>query len=413
MAGKVKPGISFYRMDSGHIRDPKVRLLCNEFDSDGYLIWHALIDYGYLTWGYYFDTNNKEELELFASEYCKKKLSLVREVIAGCIRRDLFDKVVYDSFGILTIDIMQEVFLYATADRRKKGSVFQMQENWLLIDFKDEIPRNIEVIPGNIKKLPGKDEQTKQNGKQTKTETEKRILAPAKQSPAKNSVPKLKEETEQHWQILVDAWFKFNQQKLGNEPSFKDRDPKLFKKIIQLLKHRAGKKNIEWTQENALASLNYFLGIAYGDKWLSEHFLLENLSKQFDAVYSREQKKTVPVIANKSSAPVSQSDIDYMIERFYEGSLDNKLITPSHYDFLLQAGKISSSEAIMQEAKRTRAKQLEGANKAPDIRLMGAYQENKETPETIIDLPVLERIYKRLSVLYYFTQLKTAHAAVK
>ena len=47
-------------MNSGHIRNKKVRLLFNEFDSDGYYIWSCLLDYAYETWGYYFDTNDKE-----------------------------------------------------------------------------------------------------------------------------------------------------------------------------------------------------------------------------------------------------------------------------------------------------------------------------------------------------------------
>lgn len=412
MAGKVKPGISFYRMDSGHIRDPKVRLLCNEFDSDGYYIWHALIDYGYLTWGYYFDTNDNDQLELFASEYCKKKLSLVKEVITGCIRRELFDKNVYDTFGILTIDIMQEVFIYATADRRKKGSVFQMQENWLLIDFSVEIPRNIEIIPGKDGNVPGKDEQTETKQKRKrKTETEKSTSAPAKQSPPKKSVSKKEEEKEKHWQALVQAWFEFNMQKFGNEPSFKDRDPKLFKKIIELLRHRAAKKNIEWSEPNALASLNYFLGLCYSDKWLMEHYLLENLLKQFDAVYARERKKSIPGTISQTAAPVSQEEIDYLTETFLEGSFDKKSITPAHYDFLLQQGKIEYSGAIMQEAKNTRIRQEEGSNKASDLNLIKAYSQNIETIETIADLPKLEATYKKLSVLYYFTKLKTAQIA--
>lgn len=162
MARNVKPGITFYRMDSGHITNKKVRLLCNEFDSDGYYIWSCLIDYAYGNYGYYFDINDKEELELFASEYCKKKLTLVQEVIRGCISRGLFDKTVADSFGVLTSCMMQEAFLFATSDRRAKGSTFEIQENWLLIDIKDQIPLNIKIVPGKNKINPPKKPQTRQ-----------------------------------------------------------------------------------------------------------------------------------------------------------------------------------------------------------------------------------------------------------
>lgn len=173
MGRNVKPGISFYRMDSGHITNKKVRLLCNEFDSDGYFIWSSLIDYAYGKWGYYFDMNDPEEMELFASEYCKKKLTLVKEVITGCIRRGLFDKAVADSFGILTSYMMQETFIYATSERRDKGSVFELQGDWLLIDFDKDydgrIPRNLKIVPPKNKILHPKNPQTRQDTDLDKT----------------------------------------------------------------------------------------------------------------------------------------------------------------------------------------------------------------------------------------------------
>jgi len=194
MGRNVKPGISFYRMDSGHILNKKVRLLCNEFDSDGYYIWSCLVDYAYLNYGYYFNLNDKEEVELFASEFCKKKPSLVHEVIRGCIIRGLFDKYVADSFKILTCEMMQEVFLFATSERRAKGSTFKMQQDWLLLDFSAKIPLNIEIVQGKNKIFHRNNPQTKQDN----TETRQELLAGKAATPEgilKDSSPKQGQDT--------------------------------------------------------------------------------------------------------------------------------------------------------------------------------------------------------------------------
>jgi hypothetical protein len=173
MGRNVKPGISFYRMDSGHVLNRKVRLLCNEFDSDGYYIWCCLLDYAYTTWGYYFDLRDDETVELFASEYCKKKLNLVKEVIKGCIRRGLFDEPVADTFKVLTSEMMQEVYVYATAERRRQGSVFTMEDDWLIVKF-DKIPVNIEIVHGS--KLDSSREESTNKTKQNNTKTKQELV---------------------------------------------------------------------------------------------------------------------------------------------------------------------------------------------------------------------------------------------
>lgn len=140
------PGLARYQMDTDHIHNKKVRLLISEFDSNGYWIWNCLISEGYRTNGYYYDCNDKDELELFALDVCKKQVSLVREVIAGCIRRGLFDKTVFDMFGILSSPRMQDMYIHATKERRKKGTTVKLHEDYLLIPIaQDEV--NITILP--------------------------------------------------------------------------------------------------------------------------------------------------------------------------------------------------------------------------------------------------------------------------
>lgn len=155
MGRKAEPGISYYRLNCSHIRNKKVRLLFNEFDADGYWIWQCLLATAYEGQGYYFDFNDKETLELFATDVCKKPVSVVEEVIRGCIRRDLFSKDVFDVFGILTSEMMQEVYLDATAERRRKGTAIEIFKELLLVKIQDDT-RNILIVPWKKEIVPRK-----------------------------------------------------------------------------------------------------------------------------------------------------------------------------------------------------------------------------------------------------------------
>ena len=100
-----------------------------------------------------------DELELFASDVCKKKVSLVKEVIAGCVRRDLFDKDVFNSFGVITSDRIQSNYLEATSERRRKGTEIVIKEEYLLVPFDENwknvvITRNNDIIPRNNSFIP-------------------------------------------------------------------------------------------------------------------------------------------------------------------------------------------------------------------------------------------------------------------
>jgi|GEM_PF-2008619 len=134
-------GIKFYGMDSDHVQNKKIKLLVNEFDSHGYWVYQCILCTIYYQKGYFMDMSNSDELILFASDVCKKPVSLVKEVIQGCIRRGLFDKSVYDMFNVLTSDRIQENYLIATYESRKKGAEVQIiNEYWLLKngDFNDK-----------------------------------------------------------------------------------------------------------------------------------------------------------------------------------------------------------------------------------------------------------------------------------
>lgn len=358
MGRKAEPGILYYRMNCGHTRNKKVRLLINDCKSDGYWVWQCIIDQAYESKGYYFNYNDQDELEIFASDTCKLSLELVKKIIDCCLRRGLFDKRLYDESGILTSAMMQEVYIDATAERRRKGTEIELMEEYLLYKFPENyqnvpiyrnisiVPRKKAIVPRNNSIIPRQNPQSK--GEESRVK-ESKVNNPTGGAPAKPAAPKIvvkktEEETEPYWQDLVKGWFNFHTANKLDKPSFAGKDPKTFQQLIQLLKKRAAGRHQEWTQEHACGSLNYFLGLAFKDKWLSEHFLLENLVKQFDAVYQRsllekQQKNQAPAAA--SSAPKTFNDeIRYLINRYEEDELDERLINTEYFDKLQAQGYI-------------------------------------------------------------------------
>lgn len=167
MARHSEPGLDHFKMQCDHIYNKKVRLLISEFGADGYWIWSCLLSEAYRTCGYYYDCNDKDELELFALDVCKKQVSLVKEVISGCVRRSLFDEGVFNVFGVLTSAHMQDFYIRATKERRKKGTTVSIKEDyWLVQIATDEvnisiIPRTKEILPGTNAKNPGTNPQSK------------------------------------------------------------------------------------------------------------------------------------------------------------------------------------------------------------------------------------------------------------
>ncbi|MDF2189312.1 DUF4373 domain-containing protein [Paraflavitalea sp. CAU 1676] len=409
MGRTAKQGISFYRMNSGHIRNKKVRLLYNEFDSDGYYIWSCLLDYAYEKWGYYFDCNDKEELELFASEFCKKKVTKVKEVIDGCLRRDLFNQVVYEMFGVLTSDMMQDTFVKATAERRSAGTRVSIHENYLLLSFSDDVPLNLVIVqpkkgidqPNNSENQP---KNTQSREEESRVEEMRLEQSPTGGAPAKPSragkegrkgAKDKAEETEPYWDQLVKVWFDFGKEKFGVEPSFVRDDPKIFKRLIGMLKKRAEKAGKEWSETTAPQRLRYFLDGAYADPWLKEHFLLKNLETQFDKVIQNQTARA------KESKKAEQTDIQYLYDRYLEGGLQLKVVTADHYEQLVGRGIMDKGyyESMVEKRKR----QLNGSNQGNELRLLQAYTEGKNTDERKADIPAL----KCLAVWEAFGIMKT------
>jgi hypothetical protein len=396
MGRKAEPGLSYYRMNCGHTMNKKVRLLVNDHKGCGYWIWQCLLDHAYISKGYYFDCAIKDELEVFATDICKETLEVVESVIACCVRRGLFDKRLYDQYQILTSAMMQEVYLDATAERRRKGTEVEMLEQYVLVNI-PENSRNILILPGIKTILPRNNSIVPVNNPQSQVEESKvnpNGVAPAKPALPKKVVKPKDEEKEPYWDKLVKVWFDFGKDKFGIAPSFERDDPKIFKRIIGRLKKRAEQQKVEWTEVTGPERLKYFLNSAFADEWISKNFLMSNLEKQFDKVIQNQTD------AAKRAVKANTTDLQYLFDRYLEGQLNSALVNADHYDQL--AIKQVVVDLFWQQMVPKRVRSLNGSNQASELRLLQAYQEGKDTDERKADIAVL----KRLAVIEAFSSLK-------
>lgn len=275
MAKKSEPGISYYRMNSGHTMNKKIRLLYSEHGTDGYWIWACLLDESYKNYGYYFDVADKDHLELFSSDHCKKPIELVIGVIKTCLRRGLFDKEIYDTNKVLTCEMMQEIYLHATKEIRRKGTEVELVKEFLLLPKSDiENEPCLSIVSWKISPKSGKPPGKKQHSIVYDT-----IGKDVPASPAPG----------EKWNDWVDSWFVFYKLKNENaEPNFNGVQGKALKGI----KTHLGKISIlkEGQKKEVAAFVSWQYILAHWNKqddWLQTQFDLTVLLKKINDIVNR------------------------------------------------------------------------------------------------------------------------------
>ena len=119
MARPLKKGLDYFYFDVDFLESDEMALVTTEFGARADSVVIRLLckifkDYGYYCkWG-------EDECLLF----CKKAggvfvPSQVKEIVAGCVRRSIFNKEVFNLFGILTSVTIQEKYLRATIERKE------------------------------------------------------------------------------------------------------------------------------------------------------------------------------------------------------------------------------------------------------------------------------------------------------
>ena len=119
MARPIKEGLDYFELDCQ--LEEKVRLIQAEFGLKGFAIVVKLYQKIYGGFCYYCEWN-EDSLLLFMSENgvsSRDEKNLINEVVAACIRRNIFSEKLFIEFGILTSFGVQKRYLNAVSRREK------------------------------------------------------------------------------------------------------------------------------------------------------------------------------------------------------------------------------------------------------------------------------------------------------
>lgn len=130
MARPTRQGIDYFPYDVDLDQDDKLGMIIAEFKYKGELLFTKLCAWIYKTNGYYTEWDEDAQLRFLRRyDYCGFSVSFINEVVPRLIKWGLFDKTVFDSFGILTSSRIQKTWWDAT---RKRTDRSYDDEIWIL-----------------------------------------------------------------------------------------------------------------------------------------------------------------------------------------------------------------------------------------------------------------------------------------
>lgn len=135
MGRQNKVGLDYFELDC-HM-DEKVRLIQAEYGLKGFAVVVKLYQEIYGGHGYYCEWTQDREL-LFASENGLNGGSFINNIVAACIKRDIFSERLFKEYGVLSSTGVQKQYLKATVKRE----VVELKKEYLLIS----IPKNRENV---------------------------------------------------------------------------------------------------------------------------------------------------------------------------------------------------------------------------------------------------------------------------
>lgn len=137
----MKDGIPYFPLDCE--LDSKFELIEAEFGLQGFAVVVKLLQRIYGGEGYYCEWTNEVAL-LFAKRNSTGG-SVVSEIVSASIKRGIFDKDMFERYGILTSNGIQLRYLKAV-DRRKQVKI---KKQYLLVECA-LLPKNVCIIEENV-----------------------------------------------------------------------------------------------------------------------------------------------------------------------------------------------------------------------------------------------------------------------
>ncbi len=168
MARPTRQGIDYFPYDVDLDQDDKLGMIIAEFRVKGELLFTKLCAWLYKTNGYYTEWDEDAQLRFLRRyDYCGFSVSFIQEVVPRLIKWGLFDKAVFDSFGILTSVRIQQTWLDAT--RKRKERIID-QRIWLLIVSSGSEAVETPITSGSYTQSKVKESKVKESKEKTPPE---------------------------------------------------------------------------------------------------------------------------------------------------------------------------------------------------------------------------------------------------
>lgn len=140
MARPTKKGLDYFPLDV--VLDIKFELIEAEFGLNGFGVVVKLYQEIYKQ-GYYLEWTS--EVALLFSKKVGLGGNVVSEIVKAAVKRDIFDRVLFEKYGILTSHGIQKRYIEGIKRRDKT----EMEQSYLLLDC-TQIPSNVHLNQINV-----------------------------------------------------------------------------------------------------------------------------------------------------------------------------------------------------------------------------------------------------------------------
>lgn len=179
MARPLKDGVDYFPLDVSS--DRKFQLIEAKFGIIGFGIIIRLYQAIYADNGYYINWDDDIALITAAQNSagkCQISLDDINAIVTEAVNRDIFDKNMYEKYGILTSHGIQKRYMEAV----KRRSVVEMKKQYLLLDV-SELPINVNINGINVN-INDENVYSNPQSKVNKSKVNKNIVNNSKESAA-------------------------------------------------------------------------------------------------------------------------------------------------------------------------------------------------------------------------------------
>ena len=109
MPKTAKKGFTYFRFETDHFYDPKVKRLKNKFGMEGWGVFHFIVNEIYRVEGCYMVMDADGLFDI--SDYSRMDEKKVSDIIDYCAELGLFNKELWQDKQILTSEEIQELYV--------------------------------------------------------------------------------------------------------------------------------------------------------------------------------------------------------------------------------------------------------------------------------------------------------------